>query len=143
MSSWFRCPSCEARRAAPDRLAVAALLDDQDVLGRQVANLGPQRYAARVAWVRTMLHVFAEHGGLAPGLDLDGLAIVLSSATLGLLSASAAFGPLTEQQLAAALDSLTALVERGASGSAPIRDPHALRASLMSIYDQFSAQLAD
>lgn len=108
-----------------------------------MANLGPQRYAARVAWVRTMLHVFAEHGGLAPGLDLDGLAIVLSSATLGLLSASAAFGSLTEQQLAAALDSLTALVERGASGSAPIRDPHALRASLMSIYDQFSAQLAD
>lgn len=124
-----------------DRLAVAAMLDDGAILGHQVKTLGPQRYAARHEWVRIMLRAFAEHGAIADDVDIDGLAIVLSSTTLGLLSASSAFGPLTEKQLANALDSLTALVERGTSTAQPIQDATALRNTLVGIVNQLRAQI--
>lgn len=123
-----------------DRLATAALLDDRDILGRQVDTLGRKRYAGRVDSVKVMLRALAEHGAIHGDCDLDGLAVALSSATLGLLSASAKFGPLTEQELSAALDSLAQLVERGTSSGEAIRDPKCLRAKLTEVSDQFLAQ---
>ena len=98
-----------------DQLATAALLSDRNVLGSQVEAMGSQRYASRLGWVRVLLGVFAEFGAIASDLDLDGLAVALSAATLGLLQASSAFGPLSKEQLEGALMALTLVVERGIS----------------------------
>lgn len=124
-----------------DRIAMAALLGEKNVLGRQVEALGPRRYALRVEWVRELLRVFAENGAVAADIDLDGLAVALSSATLGLLSASSAFGPLTEEQLEGAVGALTQLVERGVSRTG--RNPVALRQAVVEFLERLQHQLDD
>ncbi|MDO5068212.1 MAG: helix-turn-helix domain-containing protein [Propionibacteriaceae bacterium] len=125
-----------------DRLATAALLSDRNVLGKQVEALGSQRYASRLGWVRALLGVFAEAGAIPSGLDLDGLAIALSAATLGLLQASSAFGPLSKEQLEGALTALVLVVERGVS-SRPVRNPRALRQAVAEFLGQLREQVEE
>lgn len=122
-----------------DRLMTAAVLDDDDVLGAHVRTVDPDRYRARVAWSRALLGAFAEAGALAPDLDLDDLALALSSTTIGLLSAPALIGPLTQVQLAGALHAVTTLVERGA-GARPATDPARIRAALGQVFDRLLQQ---
>lgn len=95
-----------------DPFMTAAFLDDRGVLGAYADAHRGERYAARhrgvVAWVREL----QEGGALEAGVDADGLALALSSATIGLLSASRLLGPLDRDQLGAALAALADLVSR-------------------------------
>lgn len=122
-----------------DRLMTAAMLDDDAVLGTHARSVDPDRYRTRVAWLRALLGAFADAGAIAPDLDLDDLTLALSSITIGLLSASALIGPLTQAQLAGALRAVTTLVERGA-GAGVVADPARVRASLTSMLDGLLAQ---
>lgn len=102
-----------------DPLMTAAFLDDRAVLGAYVDSRTDGRYAARhldvLAWVRELQST----GDLDASVDSEGLALALSSATIGLLSASKLLGPLDNSQLQAALTALADLVERleGAQGA--------------------------
>lgn len=95
-----------------DPLMTAAFLDDRGVLGAYADAHRGERYAARhravVAWVRDL----QQAGALDSGVDAEGLALALSSSTIGLLSASRLLGPLDRSQLEAALAALADLVAR-------------------------------
>lgn len=93
-----------------DPLMRAAFLDDRGVLGSYVDSVTDGRYRRRyeavAAWVRTL----QSSGRLDPSLDPDGLALALSSTTLGLLSAARHLGPITSDDLRTAIATVAALV---------------------------------
>lgn len=106
-----RPPLSEAYRASvrvllQDRLMTAAFLDDRGVLGGHVATVTDGRYRARhravVAWLRGL----QESGRLADHADPEHLALALSSATLGLLSAARLIGPMSPARLEGAIEAL-------------------------------------
>jgi len=104
-------PLSDAYRAAvrvllEDRLMTAAFLDDRGVLGSHVDTVTDGRYRARhegvVAWLRSL----QERGMLLDDVDPEHLALALSSATIGLLSAAKLIGPITPAQLEGAVEAL-------------------------------------
>ncbi|WP_350352585.1 TetR/AcrR family transcriptional regulator [Microbacterium sp. A8/3-1] len=95
-----------ARALLDDALMTAAFLDDRGILGSHVTDVDDGRYRARhlgvVEWVRD-LH---SRGELDPRVDPESLALALSSATIGLLSAARLLGPLSAEQLESAIDTV-------------------------------------
>jgi AcrR family transcriptional regulator len=94
------------RAVLDDELMTAAFLDDRGVLGRHVDTVADDRYRQRhdgvVAWLREL----QRRGALIADVDPEHLGLALSSATIGLLSASRLVGPMTEEQLEGAIETL-------------------------------------
>ena len=106
-----RPPLSAAYRAAvrtllDDRLMAAAFLDDRGVLGTHVDGVTDGRYRVRHEGVIEWLRSLQERGMLALDVDPEHLALALSSATIGLLSAAKLIGPVTPAQLEGAIESL-------------------------------------
>lgn len=105
-----------ARAVLSDRLVAAALLDDQGVLGRHAETVSDARYRVRhravVEWVRLL----QRQGQISADVVPEHLALALSSATIGLLSAARLIGPIGPHDLEGAIDALGAMAatfERG------------------------------
>ena len=93
-----------------DRLMTAAFLDDRGVLGGHVSAVTDGRYRARHVLVVERLAQLQGQGRLRADIDPEHLALALSSATIGLLSANALLGPLDPEQLEGALTTLATMV---------------------------------
>jgi AcrR family transcriptional regulator len=95
-----------ARALLDDPLMSAAFLDDRGVLGVHALETTDDRYRERhtavIAWVR---HLQAQ-GRIVEDVTADALALALSSATIGLLSAARLLGPLDAAQLESAIDAI-------------------------------------
>ncbi|WEK62805.1 MAG: TetR/AcrR family transcriptional regulator [Candidatus Microbacterium colombiense] len=105
-----------ARAVVADPLMTAAFLDDAGVLGRHVESISGPRYRARhlgvIEWVRAL----QQRGAIRAEVDAEHLALALSSATIGLLSAARLIGPLAADDLEGAIDTLgvmAAIFEQG------------------------------
>ncbi|PKW17004.1 TetR/AcrR family transcriptional regulator [Saccharopolyspora spinosa] len=125
-----------------DSLLTAAFLDDEAVLGSHMPAVGGDRYRQRFAWITEYVEALHEAGSLASDAAPEAISIALSSFTIGLLSASSVLGPLTRDQLAAALDVVTTLIERGLeslpdAGAPAANDAHLLLLGRMA--GQFDA----
>ncbi|WP_449281292.1 TetR/AcrR family transcriptional regulator [Leucobacter sp.] len=94
-----------------DRLMTAAFLDDRGVLGSHVATVADGRYRSRHDGVVEWLGELRRSGSLVVGVDPEHLALALSSATIGLLSAGRLIGPLDASQLRGAIDVLGRMAE--------------------------------
>lgn len=93
-----------------DPLMTATFLDDRGVLGSYIDAVQDDRYRARhrvtVEWIATL----QDRGTLSRRVDATSLALALSSATIGLLTAAKHLGPLTRDDLKSAIDALAVLV---------------------------------
>lgn len=100
------------RALLDEPLMVAAFLDDAGVLGSYVDTVTDgryrERYLATGAWIRDL----QASGRLSADVDPDALALALSSATLGLLTAAKQLGPLSPAQFEAALGAIETMVAR-------------------------------
>ncbi|WOF23671.1 TetR/AcrR family transcriptional regulator [Microbacterium betulae] len=99
-----------ARVLLDDRLMTAAFLDDRGVLGAYLDAVDDDRYRRRhrdvVAWIETL----QRRGSLSRAVDAEALALVLSSTTIGLLQAARHVGPVTEDDLHAAIETIGGLL---------------------------------
>lgn len=86
-----------------DPLMTAAFLDDEGVLGTYAATVTDGRYRARHLAVVEWINELQKTGALDTHIDAAALGLALSSTTLGLLTAAKYLGPLTQDQLEAAL----------------------------------------
>lgn len=98
------------RALLDDRLMTAAFLDDRGILGSHVSAVTDGRYRARHLLVIEWLRRLQEQGRLRTDIDAEHLALALSSATIGLLSANAVLGPLDPEQLEGAFTALARMV---------------------------------
>lgn len=101
---------CTMRALHDDRLMTAAFLDDRGVLGSHVSAVTDGRYRTRHLLVIDWLVQQQNQGRLRGDVDPEHLALALSSATIGLLSANALLGPLDSEQLEGALTTLATMV---------------------------------
>lgn len=95
-----------------DPFYTAAFLDPDGVLGDVVASTHGERYKRRHQGLRDYLGELSAAGLLAPNIDLDGLALTMSSYTIGLLTAARTLGPLTAESLHASLITMADLIRR-------------------------------
>lgn len=93
-----------------DPLMTAAFLDDEGVLGTYTRTVSDGRYRARYLTVIDWIDGLQQAGTLSNRIDAEALALALSSTTLGLLSAAKHLGPLTRDQLEAAIRAMEHLV---------------------------------
>ncbi|MEV0699026.1 TetR/AcrR family transcriptional regulator [Saccharopolyspora sp. NPDC050389] len=118
-----------------DALMTAALLDDEAVLGSHAHAVGGDRYRQRFAWITDYVEALHEAGSLATDARPEAVSLALSSFTIGLLSANSMLGPLTRDQLAAAVDVVITFIERGLErppeSAAATGDPAATDAHLL------------
>ncbi|WP_102192977.1 TetR/AcrR family transcriptional regulator [Microbacterium aurantiacum] len=98
------------RALLDDRLMTAAFLDDRGILGSHVSAVTDGRYRARHLLVIEWLRRLQGQGRLRTDIDAEHLALALSSATIGLLSANALLGPLDPEQLEGAFTALARMV---------------------------------
>lgn len=95
-----------ARALLDDPLMAAAFLDDRGILGAHVAAEPHARYRERhegvIAWIRRL----QEQHRIVPDVQPEALALALSSATIGLLSAARLLGPLDRERLEGAIDTI-------------------------------------
>lgn len=98
------------RALLDDRLMTAAFLDDRGILGSHVSAVTDGRYRARHLLVIEWLRRLQDQGRLRTDIDAEHLALALSSATIGLLSANALLGPLDTEQLEGAFTALARMV---------------------------------
>jgi len=100
----------DAYRAAVTALLddplTAAFLDDRGVLGRHLDTVADGRYRARHEGVIRWLRELQERGALVADVDPEHLALALSSATIGILSAGRLTGPVSAAQLRGAIETL-------------------------------------
>lgn len=89
-----------------DRLMTAAFLDDRGVLGSHVDTVPDDRYRTRHLGVIDWLTDLQRSGRISDDVDPADLALALSSASLGLLSAAKLFGPLRPEQLEGAIETI-------------------------------------
>lgn len=89
-----------------DALMTAAFLDDRGVLGRHVDAVPDDRYRERHRAVVSWLEELQRDGRIVEDVSADDLALALSSATIGLLSAARLLGPLTPDRLQGAIDAI-------------------------------------
>lgn len=93
-----------------DPLMTAAFLDDRGVLGSYIDTVHDNRYRTRhlavIEWIRTL----QDQGLLSTTVQAEALALTLSSTTLGLLIAARHLGPLSRDDLRAAIDAMAVLV---------------------------------
>ncbi|WP_217183521.1 TetR/AcrR family transcriptional regulator [Streptomyces sp. AC495_CC817] len=105
-----------ARALLDDELMTAAFLDDRGVLGRHVDAADAERFRARHRGVVAWLERLRDDGRLSDAVEPEHLALALSSATIGLLSAARLLGPLDRARLEGAI---AALGSMAASFEAP------------------------
>lgn len=112
-----------ARVLLDDPLMTAAFLDDRGVLGSYIDTVGDDRYRRRHRAVVTWISDLQRGGAISPDIDGEALALVLSSTTLGLMQAAEHVGPVSGEQLRAALRMMADLVSHyettGGSASRP------------------------
>lgn len=100
-----------------DPLMTAAFLDDAGVLGSYIDTVTDGRYRARHLAVVDWIADLQRRGSLSASVDAEALALALSSTTLGLLTAARHLGPLTRDQLGAAIRAVEQLVAGLETGS--------------------------
>ncbi|WP_337003612.1 MULTISPECIES: TetR/AcrR family transcriptional regulator [unclassified Microbacterium] len=100
-----------ARALSSDALMTAAFLDDRGLLGEHVAEITDGRYRERQRRVVAWLHDLQERGEIVPDVDVEALALALSSASIGLLSAARLLGPIDPAQLERAIDTIGRMAE--------------------------------
>lgn len=93
-----------------DPFYTAAFLDPDGVLGDAVASMHQDRYKTRHDGMRDYLHELSEAGLIKEGVDLEGLALTMSSYTIGLLTAAKILGPLSAEDLRASLITMADLL---------------------------------
>ncbi|PRB19178.1 TetR/AcrR family transcriptional regulator [Microbacterium sp. MYb62] len=108
LSSAYR---ASARALSDDALMTAAFLDDRGILGAHVAEITDGRYRDRQQRVVEWLHGLQERGEIVPDVDVDALALALSSASIGLLTAAQLLGPFEPAQLERAIDTIGRMAE--------------------------------
>lgn len=89
-----------------DELMTAAFLDDTGVLGAHVAAQPTVRYRTRHDQVVAGIRDLQSQGRIVADAEPEALALALSSATLGLLSAARTLGPLDRATLKSAIDTV-------------------------------------
>lgn len=100
-----------ARALSDDALMTAAFLDDRGILGAHVAEITDGRYRDRQSRVIEWLRDLQDQGEVVADVDVEALALALSSATIGLLSAARLFGPFEPAQLERAIDTIGRMAE--------------------------------
>lgn len=95
-----------ARALLGDALMTAAFLDDRGVLGSHVVDVSDGRYRERHLGVIAWLRELQTRADIDPDIDPEALALALSSATIGLLSAARLLGPLSPAELEGAIDTI-------------------------------------
>jgi len=93
-----------------DPFYTAAFLDPDGVLGDVVAAMHQHRYKTRHDGLRDYLHELSDAGLLKKGIDLEGLALTMSSYTIGLLTAARTLGPIAAEDLRASLKTMADLI---------------------------------
>ncbi|UPL11798.1 TetR/AcrR family transcriptional regulator [Microbacterium sufflavum] len=95
-----------ARALLDDELMTAAFLDNTGVLGAHVAEEQDGRYRERHERVIAWVHDLQRRGVVVADVAPESLALALSSATLGLLSAARLLGPLNRDRLESTIDTI-------------------------------------
>jgi AcrR family transcriptional regulator len=108
LSSAYR---ASARALSDDALMTAAFLDDRGVLGAHVAEVTDGRYRERQRRVIEWLRGLQDQGEIVADVDVEALALALSSASIGLLSAARLLGPFEPAQLERAIDTIGRMAE--------------------------------
>ncbi|GAA3657397.1 TetR/AcrR family transcriptional regulator [Microbacterium marinilacus] len=111
-----------ARVLLDDRLMTAAFTDDRGVLGSYLDTVVDDRYRVRHRAVASWISALADTGAFRREVDVEALALVLSSTTLGMLQAAERLGPVPPARLRAAIETMGELVaslETGEGRSAP------------------------
>ncbi len=108
LSSAYR---ASARALSDDALMTAAFLDDRGVLGAHVAEVTDGRYRERQRRVIEWLRGLQDQGEIVADVDVEALALALSSASIGLLSAARLLGPFEPEQLERAIDTIGRMAE--------------------------------
>lgn len=108
LSSAYR---ASARALSDDALMTAAFLDDRGVLGAHVAEVTDGRYRERQRRVIEWLRGLQDQGEIVADVDVEALALALSSASIGLLSAARLLGPFEPAQLERAIDLIGRMAE--------------------------------
>ena len=93
-----------------DPLMTAAFLDDTGVLGSYIDTVDDGRYRSRYLGVVEWISELQKSGALTTRVDAEALGLALSSTTLGLLTAAKHLGPLSRDQLEAAIRAMELLV---------------------------------
>lgn len=93
-----------------DPLMTAAFLDDAGVLGSYIDTVTDGRYRQRYLATAEWIAELQRQGRLSAELDAEAFALALSSATLGLLTASKHLGPLGPDRLRDALSAIETMV---------------------------------
>lgn len=96
-----------------DPLMTAAFLDDRGILGSFAASVQDNRYAQRHRGLVKWIEDLQRSAQLAADVPAEGLALALSSTTIGLLTASRLLGPLDADQLRSAITAIGELIARG------------------------------
>lgn len=91
-------------------LMVAAFLDDTGILGSYVDSVDDGRYRKRHIAVIEWITQLQQSNELADDIDAEALALALSSTTLGLLTAAKHLGPISREQLEAAVAAIETMV---------------------------------
>lgn len=94
------------RALVQDDLMTAAFLDDRAVLGTHVETVDDDRYRRRHEGVVVWLREQQVRGALVADVAPEHVALALSSATIGLLSAGRMLGPLSLADLEGAIEAL-------------------------------------
>jgi len=95
-----------ARALLEDPLMTAAFLDDRAVLGSHVETVADDRYRRRHEGVVDWVGELQARGALVADVSPEHVALALSSATIGLLSASRLLGPMNPAELEGAIEAL-------------------------------------
>ena len=95
-----------ARALLEDTLMTAAFLDDRAVLGSHVETVADDRYRRRHEGVVDWVGELQARGALVADVSPEHVALALSSATIGLLSASRLLGPMNPAELEGAIEAL-------------------------------------
>lgn len=100
-----------ARALSDDALMTAAFLDDRGILGEHVAEVTDGRYRDRQRRVIEWLRALQDRGEIVADVDVEALALALSSASIGLLSAARLLGPLEPAHLERAIGTIGRMAE--------------------------------
>lgn len=105
--------ACRAtmRALRDDRLLTAAYLDDRGVLGAHVDAVDDDRFRTRHLGIVDWIVELQERGEVRADVDPGALALAISSATIGLLSAARLVGPLSADELERGLDVIATMVQ--------------------------------
>ncbi|WP_334147246.1 TetR/AcrR family transcriptional regulator [Microbacterium sp.] len=95
-----------ARAVLADPLLTAAFLDDDGVLGQHADAVSDARYRARHLGVIDRVRDLQHRGLVVSTIEPEHLALALSSATIGLLSAARLVGPIGTRELEGAIDAI-------------------------------------